>query len=107
MTRTRMKRIDADEIEYQYIKIVLLFSCLVVLLFVILIQSTKSQNNNIKHLNFRKLFSNERTLDASHFVEGLSCGFDLDYNFFSILLLNQLNDISVLDDWGCLDIDVR
>ena len=27
--------------------------CLVVLLFVILIQSTKSQNNNIKHLNFR------------------------------------------------------
>ena len=84
-----------------------MFSCFVVLLFVILIQSTKSQNNNIKHLNLRKLFSNERTLDASHFVEGLSCGFDLDYIFFSILLLNQLNDISVLDDWGCLDIDVR
>ena len=56
--------------------------CLVVLLFVILIHSTKSQNNNIKNLNFRKLFSNERTLDASHFVEGLSCGFDLDYKFF-------------------------
>ena len=42
----------------------------------------KAQNNNIKNLNFRKLFSNERTLDASPFVEGLSCGFDLDYKFF-------------------------
>ena len=28
--RTRMKRIDADEIKYQYIKIVLLSGCLVV-----------------------------------------------------------------------------
>ena len=53
VTRTRIKRIDADEIEYQYIKIVLLSGCLVVWLFSCLVvchvntfnKITKQQNH--------------------------------------------------------------
>ena len=43
--RTRIKRIDADEIKYQYIKIVLLSGCLVVCHVNTFNKITKQQNH--------------------------------------------------------------